>query len=191
MKALILNGGTAESAALDVIQATLMEDLRHWGWEVGAVELREVRIAWCTGCFECWTKTPGICKTRDAGRDVARAMIASDLTVLLTPVTFGGYSSELKKALDRAIGLLSPFFTRIEGEVHHRARYDRYPALLAVGWLAEPDEEEERIFRTLVRRNALNMHAPAWACGVVHRGEDPREVRTLIRPVVEAVGRAA
>lgn len=38
-----------------------------------------------------------------------------------------------KKGLDRLIGLVSPFFTKIAGETHHRPRYDRYPALLAVG----------------------------------------------------------
>lgn len=129
-----------------------------------------------------------MCKTRDAARDVAAEMIASDLVVLLTPVTFGGYSSHLKKALDRSICLVSPFFTRIDGEVHHRRRYARYPALLGVGWLPEPDLEEERIFGSLVARNALNLHAPRHASRVVYAGQD---AAGILRPMLAWFGRAA
>ena len=76
---------------------------------------------------------PGRRRTHDAGPDVARTFINSDVVYLLTPVTFGGYSSELKKALDRIIGLASPFFVRIDGEFHHKTRYERYPRLVVIG----------------------------------------------------------
>lgn len=50
---------------------------------------------------------------------------------------------------------------KIEGEVHHKPRYERYPRLMGVGVLPQPDEESERIFTTLVSRNAINLHALA------------------------------
>lgn len=75
------------------------------GWEVEPFILHDMEIHhW--GCFGCWVQTPGVCVIDDAGRDVARAVIQSDLAVFLIPVTFGGYSSELKKAVDRLICLL-------------------------------------------------------------------------------------
>lgn len=166
----------------------LLEELAAQGWRARSRILSETSIAYCTGCFECWTRTPGLCKTRDAGRELATEMIGSDLAVLLTPVTFGGYSSHLKKALDRMICLVSPFFTRIEGEVHHRKRYDRYPSLFGLGWLAEPDAEEERIFGALVARNALNFHAPRHVARVVYGGQDAAEI---VRPMIAWLGRAA
>jgi len=43
----------------------------------------------CTGCFQCWLKTPGLCVIDDDGRLLAGKFIQSDLVVLLTPVTFG------------------------------------------------------------------------------------------------------
>ena len=103
--------------------------LKRRGHAVQSFQLRDTPIAYCRGCFNCWIKTPGICRTRDAGRYVARAFRASDAVFFLTPVTFGGYSSELKKALDRCIGLVAPFSTRVRGEVHHRRRYAAYPRL--------------------------------------------------------------
>jgi hypothetical protein len=190
MRALILDGRRSGERELDVIQEALLAELGVRGWESEAVSLRDVTMACCTGCFDCWTTTPGVCTIRDAGGDVARAWIQSDLTVLLTPVTFGGYSSELKKTLDRMICLVSPFFTRVAGEVHHRRRYVRYPALLAIGWLPEPRPEEEVIFHKLVRRNALNMHVPAFASGIVYAG-DGEWARRCLERLLERLARAA
>jgi multimeric flavodoxin WrbA len=119
-------------------------------------------------------QTPGECLIDDRAREIARAYVGSDVVVFFTPVTFGGYSSELKKALDRIICVVSPFFARIDGEVHHEPRYRRYPRLLAVGVQPRPDRESEEIFTTLVARSAINMHAPKHAAAVfdpTHSGE--------------------
>ena len=45
-----------------------------------------------------------------------------DLVIYLTPVTFGGYSSELKRMVDHQIQNISPFFTSVQGEIHHQRR---------------------------------------------------------------------
>lgn len=172
MNATILNGALPEDGYADQVATTLAQFLRTAGWTVKNWTLRDEKIAYCLGCFECWTKTPGLCRIDDAGRDIAASIIRSDLAIYLTPVTFGGYSSTLKKAVDRVICLVSPFFTRIDGEVHHHARYDRYPALLGVGIMAEPNPAQERIFSTLIHRNAINLHAPADDSHVLYRGQE-------------------
>ena len=153
-------------------------------WTVERVQLRDVFIAYCKGCFDCWVKTPGVCATRDGAGVVTRAMACADLLVLLSPITFGGYSSELKKAIDRSIGIVSPFFARFDGEVHHQPRYTRHPALLAVGVSEDRDPEEAQIFARLVARNAINFHAPAHAVCLVSRDDSPDQVRTAIRRAV-------
>jgi multimeric flavodoxin WrbA len=33
-------------------------------------KLRELAIAPCTGCFGCWTRTPGECVVEDSARDI-------------------------------------------------------------------------------------------------------------------------
>jgi multimeric flavodoxin WrbA len=85
--------------------------------------------------------------------------VGSDLVVYVTPVTFGGFSSELKKLLDRIVlSVLDPRFTVVGGEVHHRLRYRRYPKTVGFGTLPSPDPEAERLFTRLVARNGINVH---------------------------------
>ena len=49
---------------------------------------------------------------------ISKKVAKADLKVFLTPIVFGGYSSELKKAVDRQLGVLLPFCNKIQGEVH-------------------------------------------------------------------------
>lgn len=184
MKATLLNGALSGDSFVDAVGIALQEALRAAGWAVTPWTLRDEKLAYCLGCFECWTKTPGLCRIDDAGREVAASIIGSDLVIYLTPITFGGYSSELKKAVDRSICLISPFFKRIDGEVHHQARYDRYPALLGVGVLPAPHPGQEQIFHTLVGRNAINLHAPAHGSVVIYRSQEPAAVTTALRSVL-------
>jgi multimeric flavodoxin WrbA len=184
MRAVILNGAFAGDETCAAVETDLASAFAGLGWEVESLRLRDLTIAYCKGCFGCWVKTPGVCPTRDDAASVTRSFVRSDLAVLLTPVVFGGYSSELKKALDRSAGLVLPFFTRVNGEVHHQARYQRYPALLAIGVVDGTDEVEERVFASLVARNAINLHAPAHRAAFVRRG-DAIETRRSI--VVQAV----
>lgn len=161
--------------------------MKQRGWTVEPFSLSSANIAACLGEFKCWVKTPGTCVCADDGRTVAETMIGSDVVVLLTRVTFGGYSSTLKKALDRLLPLLSPFFTLIDGETHHKPRYGQYPALIGVGIHPEPDEAVEALFRTLVSRNALNLHAPAHAACVLDSSLAPASVRTRFARILAEV----
>jgi hypothetical protein len=138
------------------------------GRDVRVLALRDLTIAPCVGCFGCWIRTPGECVIDDDGRDVARQIVHSGLLVLLTPIVFGGYSSTLKCALDRSIGILSPLFLKIRGELHHRRRYPRSADLLGIGWVAPGGENEAAIFEQLVHRNALNLRAPRAAACLLH-----------------------
>jgi len=166
MKAMILNGmHEGDSLSLDT-QHALVELLEDGGWQVESIVLHQRKIRPCAGCFGCWTKEPGQCVMDDAN-DIMRSFMQSDLVVFLTPVTFGGYSSELKKAVDHLIGILLPFFQTVDGETHHKARYEDYPRLLAIGLLPQRNEEIERLFTSVVARNAINMFPPAWTTGFI------------------------
>jgi hypothetical protein len=59
---------------------------------------------------------------------------------------------------------------------------------MAVGVQPQPDPEEEKIFRALVSRNALNMHAPAYAVGVIAGGQPAGHVRQTIQGLLGKVG---
>ncbi len=174
MKALILHGNMKEDAAENAIHAALCEALRARGWQPEALALAEMRVGPCVGCFNCWMKTPGHCAIHDDGPEVARAVANCDALVFLSRVTFGGYSSRLKYAVDRLIPTISPLFEKVGGEMHHRRRYPAH-RFLAVGWQAEPDLESAAVFARLAARNAINMHAPASGSAVLHGGQSPEE----------------
>jgi multimeric flavodoxin WrbA len=185
MNALILDGSREEEPDIEKIRNSAEKEFKSKGWDVETIDLKNTEIAPCIGCFKCWVRTPGICVFDDAARDVARKFVQSDLVVFLTPVTFGGYSSELKKALDRSLGVMLPYFTKIHGKVHHKKRYEKYPKLIAVGTLHSSNPEEEKIFDELVSRNAINAHTPAYAAKVMVNGsgESQGEIKKLLSEV--------
>jgi len=188
-KALILDGRIGEDVTADKPSEFVKEWLSAAHWEVTDLKLSEHKIAPCIGCFGCWVKTPGICVIDDAGRDVAKAIVRSDLVVYLTPVLFGGYSHELKKALDRSIPIISPMFRRVHGEVHHKKRYTRYPRVLALGWVEKLSIEEEALFQSVVQRNAINMHAPKALSDLFERREDHETMKRRIEcALAEVIG---
>jgi len=159
-RALILNGGAGRSASqADSVCEATSELLEKLGWGSSVFRMRDLDIAPCRGCFDCWVKTPGECVIDDPAREIAREFVRSDLAVFITPIVFGGYSSQLKKGLDRLIPLLLPYFTFVGNEVHHVRRYRSYPNLLGIGLLPAPDPEEEAIFSQLLLRNSINMYA--------------------------------
>lgn len=149
------------------------------GAEVRFHDLAHERFAPCQGCFECWVAHPGTCKANDHANEVMRDIVASDGVVWLVKTRFGAWDPVAKAALDKTIGIISPFFTTVGGETHHRKRYKRYPrwAVLALSYSDDTDAERDR-FRTLVARNVLNMrsHSPfvAFADDLA-----PREFATM------------
>jgi len=173
MKALILNGAVALRDMSRAVEVALAPQLAAHCYDVARHDLTSLEIPDCKGDFGCWTVTPGICVQRGPHRDVARDLIRSDLTVWITPVTFGGYSSALKRQLDHCIPLISPRFTTLDGETHHEPRYERFPSVLAVGLSEQSDEAAHRVFERLVRRNVLNTYAPHFNSPVLTRSDLP------------------
>jgi multimeric flavodoxin WrbA len=181
MKAVILDGSRVNDATGERVRRTLMTELQANGWNVENVTIRDQKIGNCAGDFFCWVRSPGICHVDDDNRRIAEAIIASDITVYLTPVTFGGYSSMLKRMVDHTIQNIAPYFTKVEGETHHKKRYGKYPDLLVIGWMEAPDTQAEAVFRHLVKRNTINFYAEKAACGVVTCGQSDDEIATSVK----------
>jgi hypothetical protein len=158
MKTVLLNGG-GQTAPYGEIADRAKTRLERRGAVIDAFDLTTMDIKPCRGCFACWVKTPGLCFQRDAMDVILPRLARSEAVVWITPLAYGGYGYHLKKALDRSIPILLPFFTKIGDEVHHPTRYGWEPRLAVIGVQPEPDPEAEWVFRELVDRNAINMHA--------------------------------
>jgi multimeric flavodoxin WrbA len=185
-RALILDGQIDDDAMAETSLAIATAWLEARQWEITTLRLCDLEIAPCVGCFGCWVKTPGECVIDDAGRDVARRIVQSDLVVYLTPIQFGGYSYELKKAIDRSIPIILPYFRKVQGEVHHKKRYDCYPSIAAIGWGHDPATDEGELFETLVHRNGINLFAPKTAVGLLAPGDVERNERRVEWALTEA-----
>jgi multimeric flavodoxin WrbA len=189
MKAIVLDGSHENDRTGERVHRALTAELQARGWEVESVLLRDRQIGNCAGDFFCWIRTPGICNVDDDNRDIAESIANSDLMVYLTPITFGGYSSTLKKMVDHQIQNVLPFFKQVEDETHHQKRYRKYPDFLAVGWMERPDTQTEAIFRQLAYRNALNFHAKRFASGVILADQVEDEMRAFTQGWLDEIKR--
>jgi multimeric flavodoxin WrbA len=187
MQTVILNGARGGDLKVDEVTDVLASKLQSLG-HVDVFKLREIKIAECLGCFGCWVKTPGECVINDREREITKKLLYADLKIYVTPIVFGGYSYELKKALDRQTGNILPFFTKFKGEIHHPLRLERSSNFIAVGVLPKPSVESETIFKTLVSRNAINMHAHAYSTAIIYLTDESKEINQKIEGTFIEVG---
>ena len=192
MKVMLLNGGASgdRGASCRTIKNSVAAAVRNRGWEFTAFDLDSMTIKPCLGCFACWMKHPGICAIRDDQEAVLKAMAASDIQIWTTAVTFGGYSSILKKSLDRAIPNILPFFIRVQGEVHHPQRYEKRRAFLGLGTFLEPEAESERIFHILVRRNALNLGSVVTESRIFYKNTGEADIDGEVKTALDMMENA-
>lgn len=188
MHSLILLSNPDSSQTLDSISTLAASHLRASGHKVEVITLHDKKIGNCVGCFGCWLKTPGECTIDDHGREVARAFISADLAVIITPISFGGYSSHFKKFMDRFIPNIQPFFKAINGEYHHPPRYKKRPNMLFIGVETDADTERERIFKSLVVRNAKNIMGKRNGSKIFLEGAPKRELDPGVKEALKGVG---
>jgi multimeric flavodoxin WrbA len=188
MRAVIFDGSRREDTVLHSAHAIMRKYLYSMGWNVDSFVLRDLKIAPCLGCFDCWLKTPGICVISDIGRDTTSSVGKSDMLIFITPVVFGGYSSYIKKAVDRILPIFVPVFTRINGEVHHKIRLHRSPRFVGLGYMKDMDGELKDLFGSLISRNAINFHSPVHAGEILTGQDDTLTITAKIKNVLAVSG---
>jgi multimeric flavodoxin WrbA len=138
-------------------------------------DLSTFPLAYCQGEFDCWVKTPGVCRAHDQEDEIARAVHDASRLVLVDEVTFGGHSSRLKRAQDRLLCLTSPFFEKRVSLTHHEARYAALPSLYAIGGASVSAPEEAETFAALADANSVNLKSPRVGAYVIDPSlDDPR-----------------
>lgn len=113
------------------------------------------KYAPCQGCFGCWTKHPAECYMKDSLQMVCRVIGKSDSLVIVTENYYGAYSPSVKNVLDRSIGVSTPFSTYRGKQMHHTLRYGKKEKLTVYVY-GDMTEDEEKTFRYMVERNAIN-----------------------------------
>jgi multimeric flavodoxin WrbA len=157
MKITILNGSPEPSGFDDILKLLKikLEDRQN---SVTLINLRDITLRYCIGCWGCWVKTPGICSHNDESPFMDTAVINSDFVLWATPLIMGFPSELFKRAMDKHLPLIHPYILEDQGEMHHLGRYDQYPRL---GLLLDPeydtDENDLEVISTIFQRTALNF----------------------------------
>ena len=112
----------------------------------------------CVGCFSCWTKHPKKCAINDSFSNLTDYIKKSDELILISKNRYGCYSSEVKRALERCIGYVLPYFCIRNNEIHHCSRYDKQIKMTSY-FYGEMDEEDKENAKNLLRANAVNLNA--------------------------------
>ncbi len=161
VKITILNGNMKSGNLVfnDYLKG-LADSLEMVGHSVNDITLYRKTIKQCRGCWKCWVKTPGNCIYEDDMDKIYSKIIASDLLILASPISMGFVSSLLKKATERLIPLVLPYFKIIKGEFHHKNRYTDYPYL---GLILEKEittkKKDIQIIEHIFERTAINFHS--------------------------------
>jgi len=186
MKALILNAFPEQKNP--EAEKILESELKKKGWRYDVFALGNMDIKPCASCGGCATRSPGLCTQKDEMEKILAGWVQSQLVVFLTPISFGGYHSELKKVIDRLLPLNTPFFTVHQGELHHQNRYEPMPFLMTIGILGEENAQEREAFKYLTERNAVNFLLDRYSAVIITEGDDPGDVENQIERGLKGVG---
>jgi len=160
MKTLLLDGNpsTKRKKYINYLEKLKREIVKN-GHDIEVHTLREKKIYYCRGCFECWWSNPGKCIFEDDSHKVCYDYINSDFVLFASPLIMGFISSEMKKAQEKLIPLLHPYMQIVKGECHHRKRYEEYPKIgLLMDKNPDTDDEDIKITTDIFKRFAIN----AW-----------------------------
>lgn len=130
MNILVLNGSPkgAKSNTMKLTNAFLegMAERTALNTEILTVSKMDIRP--CTGCFHCWSKTPGKCCIQDDMASVIEKMLAADVIIWSFPLYYYGLPSHLKALMDRQLPMVLPTMEkRPESGIdsgYHPSRYD-------------------------------------------------------------------
>ena len=110
------------------------------------INLSNLKIANCIGCFGCWTKTPGKCVIRDDAVKVYPKIAASDRVLYISKVKYGSYDTPMKTMLERAIPVQQAFIRLLHGETHHVQRAVVPKRATIIGYGDISDEEKKNFY---------------------------------------------
>lgn len=134
MKTLVINGSPKGSRSntyqlTTAFLAGMREGAREADEDIEVEELQitQLDIHPCLGCFSCWNKTPGTCCIQDDMGEVIGKLLWADVTIWSFPLYYYTVPGALKNLIDRQLPMVLPFMVENEtstGSGGHPSRYD-------------------------------------------------------------------
>lgn len=138
----------------------LRQNLNAGNHTVKLFKISEMNLRACSGCWHCWWTSPGICSQKDGAEALLRQYIQSDAVIFIASLQRGFINPDMKKVFDRLIPLYHPHIIIENGQMGHRMRYPKYPA---VGVIYQPtqdtDAEDIGITQAYLARSIALFHS--------------------------------
>lgn len=123
MKILAFNGSPrGKQGNTEVLIRLFLEGCRQAGAETETIYLKEKNIHSCSGCFTCWTKTPGSCIHKDDMKYLLDKLLEADIIVYGTPLYYFTYTGIMKNFIDRQLPLVDRKIVCSDHGYTHNAR---------------------------------------------------------------------
>ena len=142
MKIFAVNGSPTKKKGMTTIMMDLfLKGAKDAGAEVESIFVSDKKIQFCTGCFKCWVKHPGVCIFKDDMPELLEKIKEADVMLFGTPVYADGMTAQTKMFIDRIIPLIQPEIEFVDGHYRHIKRLDVIPkiALLSCAGFYEND----------------------------------------------------
>lgn len=141
------------------------------GAQVEVVHLREKKINHCTGCFTCWTKTPGQCIHQDdMARELFPRWLAADIVVYASPLYYHTMNAVMATFIERTLPAAQPFFEVNDAGITYHPLRNRVPAVVNLCVCGFPDMEEFDAFLDFSKKT---------------RHADVKHIVDIMRPAAE------
>ena len=125
MNILAVNGSPRGAEGnTDILVQAFLQGAREEGATAETVYVKDLSISPCTGCFACWSSTPGVCVHADDMTEMLERVRKADLFVLASPLYGNMVTGIMKVFLDRMLPLSNPAIEQIGDEYVHAPRYD-------------------------------------------------------------------
>jgi len=149
------------------------QDIKHF-------PLDDMKIGPCYACRGCEEKTYGRCVVRDDADLILPFLSRSQIIIVFTTIVFGGYSFEVKRALDKIGLVVDRHYYYHNGElVKGKPSGVKY---YVIGIHDGVDMEEVKVFKQLVTET---LKITAWEGGSIIMPYDADNYNSLIQEVAE------
>ncbi|AZV56571.1 flavodoxin family protein [Clostridium sp. AWRP] len=128
MKVLALNGSPrGEQGNTEVILENFLKGCSKAGADVETIYLKDKKINHCSGCFTCWTKTPGKCVYKDDMSELLDKIKETDVMVYATPLYYFTVTGIMKDFMDRMLPMNKGEIVKKDEKYSHIRRFRKEP----------------------------------------------------------------
>lgn len=145
MQVLALNSSprAGSDSKTGIMLEHLVTGMTAAGAQVEVVHLKDKKIKPCTGCFTCWTKTPGRCVQRDdMSNELFPKWLAADVVVYASPLYYHTMNAAMALFVERTLPAVEPFFEVNDAGITYHPLRQKVPAAVHLCVCGYPDAEE-------------------------------------------------